>query len=336
MFVNRGKRSITLDLKNAESRKVIADLVRCADVVVENFKPGVTARLGIDYGTLERINPRIVYASISGFGQDGPLSHRPAYDIIAQAMGGIMSINGNPGLPPTRVGESLGDIAAGLYASWAVLAALQGRNASGKGQHLDIAMVDSIFSLLVTALSQFLFTGKVPGRIGNAHPISAPLDSFRASDGYLIIAVANDGMFRRLADAIGKPGIATDPQFATDAERKRNEAALKDIIEQWTSARTVTEAVSCLEAASVPASPILSLAEIVASEHVAHRGLVTHIPHPTAGLIPLVPQPVQFLGTGTAPVKPPPLLGEHTVAILGQTLGYDDETIEQLQRRRVV
>jgi CoA:oxalate CoA-transferase len=336
MLINRGKRSLTLNLKTPEGLAVAHDLARHCDIVVENFKPGVAARLKIDYETLKTINPKIVYASISGFGQDGPLSHRPAYDIIAQAMGGIMSVNGSAGAPPTRVGESIGDLAAGLFASWSILASLHARARTGKGQYLDIAMVDSIFALMLTPLSQYLFTGKVPGRIGNAHPISAPLDSFRAADGYLIIAVANDALFARLAAVVGRPALARDPRFATDPERKRNEAALKDIIEAWTAERSVDAAVAALEAESIPASPILSIDQVVASAHAAHRGLVKRAAHPSAGTVPVVTQPVQFVGAEIATAAPAPLLGEHTEAVLSELLGYGRERIAELKKKRTI
>jgi crotonobetainyl-CoA:carnitine CoA-transferase CaiB-like acyl-CoA transferase len=312
MLVNRGKKSLTLDLKSDDGRATIQKLVATSDIVVENFKPGVTTRLGIDYASLSAINPRIVYASISGFGQEGPLSHRPAYDIIAQAMSGIMSVNGPAGTSPNRVGESIGDLVAGLQATWAILAALHGRERDGRGQHLDVAMVDSIFTIMVTALSQYLFTGEVPGRIGNANPISSPLDSFAAADGHLIIAVANDALFKRLAIAIGNPDLASDARFASDPLRKQNEAALKTILEGWTLQRSVEEAVAILESAQVPASPILSIDAVVASAHAKARNLVQSVVHPTAGRIPVVPQPVKFLGSGMMQVKPPPLLGEHS------------------------
>jgi CoA:oxalate CoA-transferase len=315
MLINRGKRSVTLDLKNGDDLCAAHALAARADIVVENFKPGVAARLGIDYESLSGINPRLVYASISGFGQEGPLAHRPAYDIIAQAMSGIMSVNGPAGSEPNRIGESIGDLASGLQATWAILAALHGRERDGRGQHLDIAMVDSVFSLMVTALSQFLFTGEIPQRIGNAHPISAPLDSFTAADGHLIIAVANDALFGRLAAAIAMPELTGDPRFATDADRKRNEAALKTILEGWTLRRSVAEAVEVLEAAQVPASPILSIDQAVASAQVTARGLIKVVDHPTAGRIPVVPQPVRFLGSTALPVRPAPLLGEHTEAV---------------------
>jgi CoA:oxalate CoA-transferase len=321
MLINRGKRSIALDLKSERGRRIVHALAEHADIVVENFKPGVTQRLGIDYRTLSGINPRLVYASISGFGQDGPLSHRPAYDIIAQAMSGIMSVNGPAGSSPTRVGESIGDLVAGLQATWAILAALHGRQRDGRGQQLDVAMMDSLFSIMLTALSQYLFTGEVPQRIGNAHPLSAPLDSYEAKDGHLIIAVANDALFARLAAAIGRPEIAIDARFSVDAARKQNEAELKAILQHWTMQRTVAEAVDLLEAAQVPASPILSLDQVVASAHVKGRALVRSVLHPAAGTIPVVMQPVRFLGSGELPARPAPLLGEHAQDILAE-LGW--------------
>lgn len=321
MLINRGKRSITLDLKSEEGLRIAHALAARADIVVENFKPGVARRLGIDYATLSAINPHLVYASISGFGQEGPLSHRPAYDIIAQAMSGIMSVNGPVGSAPTRVGESIGDLVAGLQATWSILAALHGRTRDGRGQHLDVAMVDSVFSLMVTALSQYLFTGDVPQRIGNANPISAPLDSFKAADGHLIIAVANDSLFTRLAAAIGMPDLARDPRFATDIARKSNEAELKSILEGWTLGRSVEEAVDILDAAQVPASPILSVDEVVASAHAKVRGLVRQVQHSSAGQVPVVLQPVRFLGSTEPLARPAPLLGEHSTDILTE-LGW--------------
>lgn len=323
MLVNRNKRSITLDLKSAEGRETIHRLTRISDVVVENFRPGVAKRLGIDYETLAAINARLVYASISGFGQDGPLSQRPAYDIIAQAMGGIMSINGQPDGPPTRVGESLGDLAAGLYGSWAILAALRARERDGHGQYLDVAMLDSIFSLLVSALAQYLFTGQVPQRIGNANPISAPLDSYRAADGDLIIAVANDAMFARLCEAIGRAELAADPKYATDAARKRNEDSLRTVLEAWASRHDVEEAVALLTAASVPASPVWSVDQVATSAHARHRGLVRKARHSRLGETPIVSQPVRFQGSGELPARPAPLLGEHGDEVLAELLAEE-------------
>lgn len=336
LLINRGKKSITVDMKAAEGREVVQNLARHCDVVIENFKPGVAAKLGIDHESLKSINPSLIYVSISGYGQSGPMAHRPAYDIIAQAVGGIMSVNGNAGLPPTRVGESIGDITAGLYAAWGISAALHRRARTGQGDRLDIAMVDSIFSLLVTGLSQYLYTGEVPTPIGNAHPISAPLDSFRAADGDLIIAVANDALFAKLCRAIGRPELASDPRFTTDPERKRNDQALKDIIETWSGKLAVDTAVSLLDEAGVPASPVLTLDKVVHGEQAAYRELVRTVTHPTLGEIQLIPQPVRFEETQPDRLRHPPLLGEHTEEVLRDVLGLDVLQIKSLREKRAI
>lgn len=336
LLINRGKKSITLDMKTSEGRELARDLASRCDVVIENFKPGVAAKLGIDHASLKAINPGLIHASISGYGQAGPLAHRPAYDIIAQAVGGIMSLNGNAGMPPTRVGESIGDIAAGLYAAWGISAALHRRARTGQGERIDIAMVDSIFSLLVTGLSQYLYASEVPSPIGNAHPISAPLDSFRAADGDLIIAVANDTLFGRLCEVIDRPELAADPRFLTDPLRKRHDGELKAIIERWAETRTVEQAVALLDAAGIPSSAVLSLDKVVHGEQVAFRELVKTVSHRTLGDIRLVPQPVRFEETPLQPLRPPPLLGEHTDDVLREVLSLDIAQIAALRDKRAV
>jgi crotonobetainyl-CoA:carnitine CoA-transferase CaiB-like acyl-CoA transferase len=334
MLVNKAKKSVTLDLKSPRGVEILHRLVGDADVLVANFRPGADARLGADYETLSKINSSLVQASISGFGQQGPLSPRPAYDIIAQAMSGLMSVTGEPDGPPTRVGESIGDLCAGLNACWSILAALRHRDRTGKGQHLDIAMTDSLISMMVTPLSLQLFAGANPSRTGNRHPISTPFDSYPCRDGYAVIAVASDALFARLADAMRQPELTADPRFASDAERTKHEPELRVLITAWAGARTVAEAVGVLDEAGVPASPILSVAEALASEHVAERGLVTTADHPVAGTIPLVRQPVRFSLRPPGPVAPPPTLGQHTDEVLGAFLDADE--IAELRRDGVV
>jgi len=334
MLINRGKKSVTLNLKEARGVALLHRLAETSDAVVENFRPGVAARLGAGYEELSRINPRLVYASISGFGQDGPLAHRPAYDIVAQAMSGLMSMTGAPDGPPTRVGESYGDLVAGLFASWSILAALQGRGRTGRGQHLDIAMTDSLFSMMVTALSLELYGDAPAQRIGNRHPMSSPYDAYAAKDGHVIIASANEAIFKRFAEAIGRPELAADPRFENDALRIANEPALRAIVTQWTSTRSVAEAVAALDAAGVPASPVLSVAEAVASEHVEARGLLATARHPVAGDIPLMRQPVLFSDAPRRTPDPSPTLGQHTEAVLGAFL--DASEIDALKRDGVI
>ncbi len=336
MLANRGKKSITLDLKSKRGVAVLHRLSAASDVVVENFKPGVAKRLGADYETLRAINPRLVYASISGFGQQGPLAHRPAYDIIAQAMSGLMDITGQPDGPPMRVGESFGDLCAALYGAWGIMVGLNARQRTGEGQYLDVAMVDSLFSLLITALSQYLFAGVNPARVGNRHPLSTPYDSFPAADGHVVIAVANDRLFERLAETMGRPELAADARFVSDSERTRHEPALRVIIEEWTGARTVAEIVEALDAASVPASPIWTVEEVAESAQMAFRGMLATVQHPKLGDITLVQQPVHFSSMERGIRRPPPLLGEHTEAVLGGLLEMDPAAIEELRHDGVI
>ena len=334
MLVNKAKKSVTLDLKSPRGVEVLHRLVKDADILVANFRPGTDARLGADYETLKKINPALVQASISGFGQEGSLSARPAYDIIAQAMSGLMSITGDAAGPPTRVGESMGDLCAGLNACWSILAAIRHRDRTGEGQHLDIAMTDSLVSMMVTPLSLQLFAGIDPGRTGNRHPISTPFDSYPCRDGYAVIAVASDALFARLADAMGQPELTADPRFASDSERTRHEPELRVLITAWTGGRTVDEAVRILDEAGVPASPILSVAEAVASEHIGARGLVATADHPVAGEIPLVRQQVRFSRYPQGPIAPPPTLGQHTDEVLGAFL--DPDEIAELRRDGII
>ena len=334
LLINRGKKSITLNLKDKRGVKLLHRLAQSADVVVENFRPGVAARLGAGYQELDRINPKLVYASISGFGQDGPLAHRPAYDIIAQAMSGLMSMTGEADGPPFRVGESFGDLCAGLFASWAILAALQGRARTGRGQHLDVAMTDSLFSMMITGLSLQLYGDTPAQRIGNRHPMSSPYDAFPARDGHVIIASANEAIFARFAEAIGRPELPADPRFENDTRRIENEPALRAIVIEWTGARSVAGVVAALDEAGVPASPVLSVAEAVASDHVAFRGLLATARHPEAGEIRQVRQPVQFSGAPNDAPGPAPTLGQHTGEVLGAFLAEDE--IEALRREGIV
>lgn len=336
MLLNRGKRSITVDLRSPDGREIVQELAARADVVVENFRPGVVARLGIDHPTLSSVNPRLIYLSISGFGQDGPLSARPAYDHVVQAMAGIMAATGRTDDEPMRVGDALADVVAGIYGSWGVLAALLQRATTGLGQLVDVAMLDAMFSVQVVALTQLLGGLGAPARMGNAHPISAPMDSFTARDGRLVIAVANQALFVRFAVAIGDPALLDDPRFASDADRFVHRAALRARIESWSAGLDVATAVEALERAGVPAGPIWDLEQVAQSEHAEAHELIRRVRHPRAGEIGVVTQPVRF-GAGNAdPVRPAPMLGEHTDAILRDDLGFDAGRIAGLRAAGVL
>ncbi|MCY1219301.1 Acetyl-CoA:oxalate CoA-transferase [compost metagenome] len=307
-LINRGKRSVELDFKAPEDLQRFYRLVADADVVVENFRPGVTQRLGIDFDSLKRHNPKLIYASISGFGQNGPLSKRPAYDIVAQAMSGLMSVSGFPQTGPTRSGEALGDLCAGVYAAWAISSALFARERQNSGaQYIDVAMFDVLVSLQMTGLSNLFAQGRAPGLVGNRHPVSTPFDTYRAADGLVVIAVASDKLFRRFCECIGRAELADDPRFADDPSRTRNEQALRAEIERWTSARSVEQACDLLLDAGVPSSPVWNLAEATGSEQAQARQLLVR---PSDDLPPLVPQPVYFNGRKPHAATRAPRLGE--------------------------
>ncbi|MGZ7456749.1 CaiB/BaiF CoA transferase family protein [Pseudomonas sp. Ma2-10] len=293
-LINRGKRSVEIDFKSTSDRARFYQLVADADVVVENFRPGVTQRLGIDFETLKQHNPRLIYASISGFGQEGPLSRRPAYDIVAQAMSGLMSVTGFAETGPTRSGEAMGDLCAGVYAAWAISSALFARERHAPGaQYIDVAMFDVLFSLQMTGLSNLYANGVAPGLVGNRHPVSTPFDTYRAADGLVVIAVASNKLFQRLCECMGKVELASDPRFIDDDQRTRNEPALRSEIEGWTFNGKVEALCDALLDAGVPASPVWNLAEAASSEQARVRQLQIY---PEGSALPLVPQPVFFNG----------------------------------------
>lgn len=336
MQLNHGKKSVTLDLKAPEGLEILKQLVAKADVLVENFRPGVTKRLGIDYQTLQEINPRLVYASISGFGQQGAMAHKAAYDHIVQAYGGIMQVTGWAQGEPTRVGDAIGDVVAGLYGSWAVLAALLQRGISGKGQHLDVSMLDTMVTLQMVSLTQWIGGQPSAGRLGNAHPISAPMDSYPAQDGHIVIAVANDKLFRQLCTAMERPELAADPLYLTDPLRLANQQSLRKEIERWLADKTVSDAQALLDNAGVPASAVLRLEEILTSDYARERELVKRVQHPTAGDIAIVPQPVKMSAVTVEPSLVPPSLGEHTDSVLSEILAIDQATLTQLRAQGVI
>ncbi|AOV07454.1 CaiB/BaiF CoA transferase family protein [Sporosarcina ureilytica] len=311
MFLNRGKKSVELNLKEASDRESLMALIKEADVIVENFRPGVMKGLGLDYETLKEVNEGLVYCSISGFGQYGPYSKRPAYDIVAQAMGGIASITGYPDNPPTRSGASLGDMSAALYAAYGVMVALFHRERTGIGQEIDVAMVDSIFALLEHNVMRYTSEGVTPERVGNRHPISAPFDVYESKEGHVVIATANESLFARLCKVMDKEELLEDARFVTDIERGKNESELKVIIEEWLSQYTAEEAVNLINEAGVPSSTILNIAEISESDHVKEREMLLEIEHPIAGKTRIPGNPVKLSKTPIQVKSPSPALGEH-------------------------
>ncbi|MGN6537138.1 MAG: CaiB/BaiF CoA transferase family protein [Mesorhizobium sp.] len=313
---NRGKKSVVLDLKKPADLELAQALAARVDVVVENFRPGVAARLGLGAETLRKANPRLVYCSISGFGQEGPFKDLPAYDLVVQAMSGLMAATGEDGGAPLKTGESIADLVAGLFASWSIMAALVQRNATGQGAVLDIAMYDALFSMLTTSHAQHFYGGVLPGRVGNRHPLSTPFGCFRTSDGQVVIAVLSGGQFQRLAALIGRAEIANDPRFASDSSRTEHEPALRALIEEWSGRLTSEQAVAALAAEGLPTAPIWDIAQAADNEHATVRGLVSRLAHPVLGKTPVVGQPVRFDGVKPLAATAAPSLGGDLAAVL--------------------
>lgn len=336
LLLNRGKKSVAIDLKTEAGVDLARQLARSSDVVIENFRPGVAARLGLDQATLRAENPKLVYASISGFGQEGPLADWPAFDLVIQAMSGLMSITGEPDGRAAAVGESVADVATGMFAAWGVAAALFDRERSGEGRYLEVAMLDSVFSMLLTGLSRQLFTGADARRVGNRHPETYPVDSFPCSDGDFVLVGFSNQAFAGVARAIGQPGLADDPRFTDNAARSENDSALRAIIGEWAAGRTRDEAISALRDAGVPAGPVWSLREVLASPHSQARGLVTKGQNARLGEIPLVRQPVRFSGADMQEEPRSPLLGEDTGEVLAELLGLSAGEIARLREEKVI
>jgi CoA:oxalate CoA-transferase len=316
--LNRGKESIALDLRDEGDRAIFEALLARADVLVENFRPGALARLGYGGDTLEARFPRLVYAALSGFGQTGPYAGRPAYDVIVQGMGGIMSLTGQPGGPPTRVGTSIGDIAAGLFAAIGIGAALHDRARTGRGTRLDVAMLDAQLAILENAIARYAATGEVPGPLGSRHPSIAPFAAFAARDGYLVIAAGNDGLFIRLCTLLGRPALATDPRFGSNDARARNAEALQLELEAALASRDVGEWLARLGEAGIPCGPIQDLAQVLRDPQVAARNMLIR-----AGGVPMAGNPVKLAAyPDPAERAPAPELDQHREAILRE-LGID-------------
>ena len=316
-ILNRNKRSVTMNLKDEGDKAAFMDLVREADVLIENYRPGVTSRLGIDWDTLKEVNPKLIYASLSGFGQDGPFAKRPAYDLIVQAMTGIMDATGQEGGEPTRVGESLGDVVAGMFMGWSVCAALFDRTRTDQGKHIDVSMFDSMLALQVTAASMQAATGKLPGRIGNRHPVSVPFDTYPTKDGMVAIAVANDILWGRLATVMGHEDLAENPDYLGDQNRSDKLEELTELVSSWTRTLTTEEALQATEKGGIPAAPIWNLTQALESEQVRYRNTLGSFAHPIIGSTQYVRYPVRFETEEPDTeftTAPSPALGESTAA----------------------
>lgn len=336
---NRNKRSITVDIAQREGQELIRELAMTCDVMVENFKVGDMARYGLDAASMRALNPRLIYCSITGFGQTGPYRHRAGYDYAVQGLGGLMSVTGErddqPGGGPQKVGVAVSDLFTGLYATVAILAALRHRDHTGVGQVIDMALLDTQVAMLANLGANYLTTGVAPRRAGNAHQNIVPYQVFEASDGHLIVAVGNDGQFRKLCVVLGEPAWAEDERFSTNAQRVRHREILVPLLAQVLRTRTKAHWLQALQAAQVPCGAINDLAEVFADEQVQHRGMTVSVDHPLSGSVRLVGSPMKLSATPVSVRRAPPLLGQHTQEILEQA-GLSAERIERLRRAGVI
>jgi glutaryl-CoA transferase len=320
LSVNRGKRSVALDLSTAEGQEIVRRIAAKSDIVLENFKVGTLKRYGLDYESLKEVNPRLIYCSITGFGQDGPRAENAAYDFMIQAMGGLMSVTGEaddkPGGGPQKVGVPIVDIMTGMYAVIAVLAALARRDQTGEGNFIDIAMLDVQVSFLANQAMNYLVSGKPPRRNGNGHPNIQPQDVFPCRDGHLVLAVGNDGQFAKLCDVLGDPALATDDRFSTNAQRVINREILTPILLEHLATRDLSDWCERLAAAGVPAGPINTIPMVLEDEQVLHRQMVVKVPHPVSGEVSLLASPMRFREGPITYDRHPPLVGEHTEDVL--------------------
>ncbi|MDA8110499.1 MAG: CaiB/BaiF CoA-transferase family protein [Betaproteobacteria bacterium] len=338
--VNRNKKSVTLDLAKPEGQAIARELAAKCDALIENYKVGTLARYGLGYADLARLNPRLVYCSVTGFGQDGPRAQQPGYDFIFQGMGGLMSITGErdnrPGGGPQKVGIAITDVLTGMYASLAVCAALASRERSGKGQYIDCALLDTIVAFNANQAVSYFCSGNVPRRWGNAHPQVVPYEAFATADGHMILAVGNDAQFARFCAVAGRPELARDERFRTNSQRIVNREALIPIVAAIMRTRGKRDWLAALEAAGVPCGPINDMREVFEEPQVVHRGLRVDIPHPLGATAPVVASPMRFSDTPVEYRRAPPLLGEHTDEVLTAVLGKDAAEIARLRDAGIV
>ncbi|MSO35860.1 MAG: CoA transferase [Acidobacteria bacterium] len=328
--VNRGKLGIVLDLTKDKGREVFTHLARGADILVENYRPGVMTRLGLDYPTLSAENPRLIYASISGHGQTGPWASKGGFDLIAQGLSGIMSVTGTPGGPPVKTGVPLTDLGAGLFASIGILGALHHRGQSGRGQHIDTSLVDAGLALSVWEVTDYVTTGHIPGPIGSAHRLTAPYQAFSCSDGHLTIGAANDRNFAKLTTVLGHAEWATDARFSTNHLRVQHRSELAALIDEVTATATRATWLERLDAAGIPCGPILNYEDALATPQAVAREMTLEVDHPTLGRLRTIGTPIKMSATPLDPHRRAPMLGEHTDDVLANA-GYSNDEIEQLR-----
>lgn len=338
--INRNKRSITVDIAKPEGQELIRQLAAESDVVIENYKVGDLAKYGLDYESLKKVKPDLVYCSITGFGQTGPYAHRPGYDFIIQGMGGFMSVTGEAhdfeGASPQKSGVAIADIFTGMYASTAILAAIIHRDHTGEGQYIDMSLLDTQIAVMANVSSAYLTSGEVPKRWGNASPIIVPYQTFPTSDGWMIVGAGNDGQFRHFVTAGGEAHLADNPLYVSNPLRVEHRKQLIPLLEQMTRKKTKGEWIALLEKANVPCGPINNFKEVFENEQVIHRGVQIEAPHPTVGSMKLVASPMRLSKTPTEVRMAPPTLGQHTEEILHERLKLDNKTIEVLRSKGII
>jgi crotonobetainyl-CoA:carnitine CoA-transferase CaiB-like acyl-CoA transferase len=333
---NRGKQSLCIDMGNPRGQALIRDLVKQSDVLIENFKVGGLARYDLDYDSLKTINPKLVYCSITGFGQSGPYAARAGYDFMIQAMGGMMSVTGEPEGQPMKIGVALADVLTGLYAANAIQAALIHQRQTGQGQHIDMALLDVQVATLANQAMNYLATGVSPGRLGNAHPNIVPYQAFQTADGFIILAVGNDAQFQRFCDLAGTPELAADVRFQKNSDRVGHREVLVPQLSEIMRSKSSADWLEQLNARGIPCGPINDLEQVFDDPQVQHRGLRLELDHPTAGKVASVANPIRLSQTPIEYHQAPPLLGQHTDAVLKRLLGLDDNTIAELRTDAII
>jgi formyl-CoA transferase len=337
LFVNRNKRSLTVNLREPEGQEIIRELAKKSDIFIENFKAGSLKKMGLDYDSLKAINPELIYCSITGFGQNGPYKDKPGYDFMIQCMGGVMSITGDPDGPPMKVGVAIVDITAGLFACSAIQAALRHREKTGKGQYIDIALLDSVVGWLANVGSNYLISNELPRRYGNGHPNIVPYEPVQSKDGsYFALAIGNDHQWKKFCDLTDLNELVIDPRFATNAARVNHRGILVPIIAKKMRARTSDEWIELLDKHQIPCGPINNIDKVFSDPQVLEREMVKDVPHPTAGSFKMVASPMKLSDTPCEITRHPPLLGEHTDEILKETLVYDQQQITSLKQNGII
>lgn len=336
MSLNRNKRSITLNFKEQEAKDLFKEMVKKADIVVENYRPGTMEKFGLGYDVLKEINPKIIYAACSGFGHSGPYMDKPAYDIVVQAMGGIMSITGPEGGEPCRVGASVGDIIAGMFTAYGIMTALFHRSLTGVGQKVDVGMLDCQVAVLENAMARYLSSGVVPKPAGTRHPSITPFESYTAKDGYVIVGAGNDKLWEKLCNLLGREDLIADERFKTNAKRTENVKQLKTIFDDTFSKKTIQEWIDKLEEAGIPCAPINTVDKVINDPQVNYRNMIVETEHPVAGKIKMAGVPIKMSETPGAVEQPAPLLGQHTEDILKEFLNLTSEQVKGLRDRNVL